>query len=128
MSALNLIYKDRLTFGIELPLDRDWSEAGQRRARIDGRPFGVPDISNPAKGVELAECLGSLGRDSLYRATVFCRAERAFALCCGRNDLDAGASGGPSWRGARVLLADTFHQDGPWVLPNGGIGAGCAEA
>jgi len=111
MSALNLIYKDRLTFGIELPLDRDWSEAGQRRARIDGRPFGVPDISNPAKGVELAERLGSLGRDSLYRATV-----------------DVGASGGPSWRGARVLLADTFHQDGSWVLPNGGIGAGCAEA
>ncbi|WP_240512345.1 hypothetical protein [Pseudoruegeria sp. SK021] len=35
MSALNLIYKDRLSFGIELPLDRDWSEAGQRRARIE---------------------------------------------------------------------------------------------
>ncbi|UOA33837.1 hypothetical protein DSM110093_03672 (plasmid) [Sulfitobacter sp. DSM 110093] len=49
MSALNLIYKYRMTFGIELPLDRDWSEAGQRRARIEGRPFGVPDISNPSK-------------------------------------------------------------------------------
>ncbi|UWR25794.1 hypothetical protein K3757_15230 [Sulfitobacter sp. S223] len=58
MSALNLIYKDRMTFGIELPLDRDWSEAGQRRARIEGRPFGVPDTSNPARGVELAESLG----------------------------------------------------------------------
>ena len=58
MSALNLIYKDRITFGIELPLDRDWSEAGQRRARIEGRPFGVPDTSNPAKGVKLAENLG----------------------------------------------------------------------
>lgn len=58
MSALNLIYKDRMTFGIELSLDRDWSEAGQRLARIEGRPFGVPDISNPAKGVELAENLG----------------------------------------------------------------------
>ena len=48
MSALKLIYKDRLTFGIELPLDRDWTEAGQLRARIEGRPFGVPDTSNPA--------------------------------------------------------------------------------
>jgi len=45
MSALNLIYKDRMTIGIEFPLDRDWSEAGQRRARIEGRSFGVPDIS-----------------------------------------------------------------------------------
>ncbi|SEK51268.1 LLM class flavin-dependent oxidoreductase [Pacificibacter marinus] len=47
-----------MTFGIELPLDRDWTEAVQRLARIEGRPFGVPDISNPAKGVELAESLG----------------------------------------------------------------------
>lgn len=30
MSALNLIYKDRMTFGIELPLDRDWSEVGRK--------------------------------------------------------------------------------------------------
>lgn len=58
MSALKLICKDRMSFGIELPLDRDWTEAGQRRARIEGRPFGVPDISAPAKGVELAESLG----------------------------------------------------------------------
>ncbi|WP_018690395.1 TIGR03571 family LLM class oxidoreductase [Ahrensia kielensis] len=58
MSALNLIYKDHLTFGIELLLDRDWTEAGQLRARNEGRPFGVPNISSPAKGVELAESLG----------------------------------------------------------------------
>jgi hypothetical protein len=58
MSALDLIYKSRMTFGIELPLDRDWSEAGQRLACIEGRPFGVPDTSTPAKGVELAERLG----------------------------------------------------------------------
>ncbi len=58
MSALNLIYKDCMSFGIELPLDRDWSGAGQRLAHIDGRPFGVPDISNPTKGVELAEGFG----------------------------------------------------------------------
>ncbi|WP_373237810.1 hypothetical protein [Cohaesibacter celericrescens] len=43
MSALKLIYKDRMTFGSVLPLDRNWSDAGQRRARIAGRPFGVPD-------------------------------------------------------------------------------------
>lgn len=47
-----------MTFGIELPLDSDWSNAGQRRARIDGRPFGMPEISNPATGLELAERLG----------------------------------------------------------------------
>ena len=29
-------------------LDRDWSEAGQRRARLEGRPSGVPDSSNPS--------------------------------------------------------------------------------
>jgi len=58
MSALDLIYKDRMTFGIELPLDRDRTEAGQQRARIEGRPFGVPDTSTPAMGVELAERLG----------------------------------------------------------------------
>lgn len=57
MSALDLIYKDRMTFGLELPLDRDWSEDGQLRARAEGRPFGVPDISKPAEGVELAERL-----------------------------------------------------------------------
>lgn len=49
MSALKLIYKDRMTFGIESPLDRDWSEAGRRRARLEGRPFGVPNSSNPSK-------------------------------------------------------------------------------
>ncbi|MGR3630015.1 hypothetical protein [Sulfitobacter faviae] len=49
MSVLKLIHKDRMTFGIELPLDRDWPKAGQRHARLEGRPFGVPDISNPSK-------------------------------------------------------------------------------
>lgn len=58
MSALNLIYKDRISFGIELPLHRDWTEAGQSHAHIEGRSFGAPDISNPAKGGELAENLG----------------------------------------------------------------------
>ncbi|MDR6265912.1 LLM class flavin-dependent oxidoreductase [Roseobacter sp. N2S] len=41
-----------------MALNCHWSEAGQRRARIKGRPFGVPDTSNPARGVELAEGLG----------------------------------------------------------------------
>lgn len=45
-SALNLIRKPgRLTLGIELPLDNDWSPEGENRRRAEGRPYGVPDLT-----------------------------------------------------------------------------------
>lgn len=48
-TSLDLIRKtDRMTIGIELPLDNDWSDAGARKREADGRPFGVPDLSRQA--------------------------------------------------------------------------------
>lgn len=45
-SALDLIRKPgRLTLGIELPLDNDWSPEGDNRRRAEGRPYGVPDLT-----------------------------------------------------------------------------------
>ncbi|CAH1659573.1 Coenzyme F420-dependent N5,N10-methylene tetrahydromethanopterin reductase and related flavin-dependent oxidoreductases [Hyphomicrobiales bacterium] len=45
-SALDLIRKPgRLTLGVELPLDNDWSPEGDSRRKADGRPQGVPDLS-----------------------------------------------------------------------------------
>ena len=48
---------DRMTFGIGLPLVRNWTETGKRRARKEGRSFGLPDASNPAEGAELTKNL-----------------------------------------------------------------------
>jgi hypothetical protein len=41
ISAIDLIGKtDRLTVGIEFPLDNDWSHDGETRRIADGRPRG----------------------------------------------------------------------------------------
>ncbi|WP_397452672.1 TIGR03571 family LLM class oxidoreductase [Pseudomonas sp. NA-150] len=37
------------SIGLELPLDNDWSSDGQRLARQQQRPFGIPDISRHAE-------------------------------------------------------------------------------
>ncbi|MDX2701543.1 LLM class oxidoreductase [Streptomyces sp. PA03-6a] len=48
----------RLTLGLELPLDNDWG-AGRRAAdQQAGRPFGVPDLSGHADLARLADGLG----------------------------------------------------------------------
>lgn len=58
-SALHLIRKpDRLTLGVELPLDNDWSPAGEARRAATGRPHGVPDLSAQADLVRRADALG----------------------------------------------------------------------
>jgi luciferase-type oxidoreductase len=45
-SALERIYKPgRMTVGIELPLDNDWSPDGEARRIADGRPRGVPSLA-----------------------------------------------------------------------------------
>lgn len=58
-SALDLIRRvDRLTLGIELPLDNDWSPAGEARRVAAGRSQGVPDLSAQADLVRKADALG----------------------------------------------------------------------
>ncbi|MEX5716657.1 LLM class flavin-dependent oxidoreductase [Serratia ureilytica] len=47
-----------LSIGIELPLDNDWSTSGQLKRQQDGRPFGVPDMSEHAARIKLADELG----------------------------------------------------------------------
>jgi luciferase-type oxidoreductase len=47
-----------LTIGLELPLDNDWSPAGDSARRVTGRPFGVPDTSQHATLARLADRLG----------------------------------------------------------------------
>ena len=46
------------SIGLEMPLDNDWSSDGQRRARADGRPFGVTDLKHHAAMARLADQLG----------------------------------------------------------------------
>ncbi|MCE0761108.1 TIGR03571 family LLM class oxidoreductase [Marinobacter sp. G11] len=46
------------SIGVELPLDNDWSAAGEASRQRDGRPFGVPDMQRHAELIELADDLG----------------------------------------------------------------------
>lgn len=46
------------SIGLELPLDNDWSPAGDTARRTAGRPFGVPDLAQHAKLACLADRLG----------------------------------------------------------------------
>ena len=57
MNALDKL-ASRMTFGVELPLDNDWSAGGRQKAAADGRPFGVPDVGRMTGRVLLAESLG----------------------------------------------------------------------
>lgn len=58
-SALDLIRRpDRLTLGLELPLDNDWSPAGEARRAAAGRPRGVPDLAAQTDLVRQADALG----------------------------------------------------------------------
>ncbi|MCZ4265426.1 TIGR03571 family LLM class oxidoreductase [Erythrobacter sp. G21629-S1] len=57
MNALDKL-ASRMTFGVELPLDNDWSASGRQKAASDRRPFGVPDVSRMTERVQLAESLG----------------------------------------------------------------------
>lgn len=58
-SALDLIRKpDRMTLGIELPLDNDWSPAGEARRVAAGRPRGVPDPTAQTDLIRKADALG----------------------------------------------------------------------
>ncbi|MGY0036756.1 hypothetical protein [Pedobacter sp. NJ-S-72] len=45
----------KLTIGLELPLDNDWSASGDHKRRQEGKPFGVPDITNHSKLAQMAD-------------------------------------------------------------------------
>ncbi|CAI0926381.1 TIGR03571 family LLM class oxidoreductase [Serratia entomophila] len=47
-----------LSIGVELPLDNDWSTSGQLKRQRDRRPFGVPDMTEHASLIALADKLG----------------------------------------------------------------------
>ena len=57
MSMQKLI-KSGFSIGLELPLDNDWSSSGEAKRNRDGRPFGVPDMSQHAKLIKQADMLG----------------------------------------------------------------------
>jgi luciferase-type oxidoreductase len=62
ISAIDLIRKtDRLTVGIELPLDNDWSRDGEARRIEDGRPRGVPDLAAQTDLIRKIDDLGFSG-------------------------------------------------------------------
>jgi len=46
------------SIGVELPLDNDWSKYGQKKRIKEGKPFGVPDISQHKERIILADELG----------------------------------------------------------------------
>ena len=61
-SAIDLIRQpDRLTLGIELPLDNDWSPEGETRRVAAGRARGVPDLSAQTTLVRRADERGFAG-------------------------------------------------------------------
>lgn len=57
--ALDKIRKPgRITLGIELPLDNDWSPLGEARRLGDGRSSGVPDLSRHAELIRKVDAQG----------------------------------------------------------------------
>lgn len=56
---MNLIrQKDRMTLGIEMPLDNDWSPAGEAQRQAEGRAPGVPGLAVMADLVRRVDDLG----------------------------------------------------------------------
>ena len=53
-----LLGPNNFSIGLELPLDNDWSTAGQRLRMAEKRPFGVPDLKQHAQLARLADNRG----------------------------------------------------------------------
>jgi luciferase-type oxidoreductase len=53
-----LLGPKNFSIGLELPLDNDWSTAGQRLRMTEERPFGVPDLKQHAQLARLADTSG----------------------------------------------------------------------
>ncbi|MBN3820112.1 LLM class flavin-dependent oxidoreductase, partial [Paraburkholderia sp. Se-20369] len=47
-TSLEALTRGGFSIGIELPLDNDWSPAGDARRQHDGRRPGVPDLTHHA--------------------------------------------------------------------------------
>lgn len=58
MQALTQLRQGGFSLGIELPLDNDWSAAGQSARQRDGRLHGEPDLSRHAELVRQVDRLG----------------------------------------------------------------------
>jgi luciferase-type oxidoreductase len=58
LSALQTLTTGGFSIGLELPLDNDWSPAGDLRRREAGRLPGEPDMSEHAMLARLADALG----------------------------------------------------------------------
>ena len=58
MKIEKIYKKGKLSIGLELPLDNDWSIYGEQKRKTDGRPFGVPDITEHATYALMADKLG----------------------------------------------------------------------
>jgi len=56
--ALDKLTHGGFSIGIELPLDNDWSPAGDAKRLRDGRRHGVPDLEHHATLAKLADSLG----------------------------------------------------------------------
>lgn len=48
----------KMTLGIEFPMDNDWSIEGNKKRKSEGRPFGIPDMSNHLSLVQQADKAG----------------------------------------------------------------------
>ncbi len=57
-TSLDRLADGGFSIGIELPLDNDWSPAGDAKCRRDGRRPGVPDLAIHAELAQLADTLG----------------------------------------------------------------------
>lgn len=58
-TALDLVRRSNgLTLGIELPLDNDWSPAGEEKRRDQGRSNGVPDLTRHADLIRKVDMAG----------------------------------------------------------------------
>lgn len=57
-TSLERLARGGLSIGVELPLDNDWSPAGDAKRQHDGRHPGVPDLAIHAELAGLADTLG----------------------------------------------------------------------
>ncbi|KML58108.1 luciferase [Burkholderia cepacia] len=57
-TSLDTLADGGFSVGIELPLDNDWSPAGDAKRQRDGRRPGVPDLEIRAELAQLADTLG----------------------------------------------------------------------
>jgi hypothetical protein len=58
LTALDKLADGGFSIGLELPLDNDWSPAGDAKRQHDGRRPGVPDLARHATLAQRADTLG----------------------------------------------------------------------